>query len=105
MTAPNAVADEVVDLLRQPRLPHIRRHAPELLATAKAQRWDRAEAVRALLAEELAGRQRSRSGRAPKPPGSRPARRSTRVTRRSRPCADPRTLRLEWITHHENLVV
>ena len=41
------------------RLPHMRRHAPDVLATAKAQRWEPAEAVRALLAEELAGRQAS----------------------------------------------
>lgn len=41
------------------RLPHMRRTASELLATAKARRWVPAEAVRALLAEELAGRQRS----------------------------------------------
>ena len=51
--------DQVVDLLRQPRLPHMRAAAPELLATAKAQRWDPAEAIRALLAEELTGRQAS----------------------------------------------
>ena len=54
-----APADEVVELLRQLRLPHMRRHAPDVLATAKAQRWEPAEAVRALLAEELAGRQAS----------------------------------------------
>jgi hypothetical protein len=33
----------------------MRRHAPDVLATAKAQRWEPAEAVRALLVEELAG--------------------------------------------------
>ena len=54
-----APIDEVVDLLRQLRLPHMRRQAPDVLATAKAQRWDPAEAVRALLTEELAGRQAS----------------------------------------------
>ena len=41
------------------RLPHMRRIAPGLLATAKAQRWDPAEVLRALLAEEAAGRDRS----------------------------------------------
>ncbi len=51
--------DEVVDLLRILQLPHMRAASPELLATAKAQRWEPAEAVRALLAEELAGRQTS----------------------------------------------
>lgn len=58
MTA--APIDEVVDLLRTLRLPHMRTAAPELLATAKAQRWEPAEAMRALLAEELAGRQADR---------------------------------------------
>ena len=42
--------DEVVDLLRTLRLPHMRVAAPDLLATAKAQRWEPAEAMRALLA-------------------------------------------------------
>ena len=51
--------DEVVDLLRTLRLPHMRAAAPELLATAKAQRWEPAEAMRALLTEELAGRRAS----------------------------------------------
>jgi DNA replication protein DnaC len=50
---------EVVELLKGLRLPHMRRCAPDLLATAKAQRWEPAEAVRALLVEELTGRQRS----------------------------------------------
>ena len=35
-------------ILRRLRLPHIRRHAPEVLATAKSQRWDPAEVLRAL---------------------------------------------------------
>ena len=54
-----APIDEVVYLLRALRLPHVRAAAPDLLATAKAQRWDPAEAVKALLTEELAGRQAS----------------------------------------------
>jgi hypothetical protein len=40
-------------LLRRMRLPHIRRVAAEVLATAKAQRWDPAEVLRVLLAEEV----------------------------------------------------
>ena len=55
----SAPIDEVVDLLRALRLPHMRAAAPDLLATAKAQRWEPAEAMRALLTEELAGRQAS----------------------------------------------
>ena len=55
----SAPIDEVVDLLRTLRLPHMRNAAPDLLATAKAQRWEPAEAMRALLTEELTGRQAS----------------------------------------------
>jgi DNA replication protein DnaC len=100
--------DEVVDLLRQLRLPHMRTTAPDLLATAKAQRWDPAEAVRALLTEELTGRQRSSIG----------ARRKAAAfptgktfdgwdeTVSSIPGPTQRALRtLEWIDRHENVVV
>ena len=59
MSTSTSPVDEVVNLLRELRLPHMRRTAADLLATAKAQRWDPAEAVKALLAEELAGRQAS----------------------------------------------
>ena len=58
-TTSTAKVDEVIDLLRQLRLPHMRTHAPDVLATAKAQRWEPVETLRALLAEELAGRQAS----------------------------------------------
>jgi hypothetical protein len=51
--------DELEQLLRRLRLPHIRRLAPEVIATAKAQRWEPAEVLKALLAEEVAGRDRS----------------------------------------------
>jgi hypothetical protein len=35
------------------QLPYLRRAAPDVLATARAQRWDPAEALRVLLAEEV----------------------------------------------------
>ena len=57
--APPPVDAGLEQLLRRMRLPHMRRIAPEVLATAKAQRWDPAEVLRALLAEEVAGRDRS----------------------------------------------
>ncbi len=57
-TAPPLPAD-LEELLRKLRLPHIRRHAPEVVATAKAQRWEPAEVLKALFAEEVAGRERS----------------------------------------------
>ena len=108
MSASVQPIDEVVDLLRQLRLPHMRNTAPDLLATAKAQRWDPAEAVRALLSEELTGRQRSSIG----------ARRKAAAfptgktfdgwdeTVSSIPGPTQRALRtLEWVDRHENVVV
>ncbi len=57
--APPPLPDDLEALLRRLRLPHIRRHAPEVIATAKAQRWEPVEVLRALFAEETAGRERS----------------------------------------------
>jgi DNA replication protein DnaC len=54
--APPPLADELDRLLRRLRLPYVRRAAPEVIATANAQRWEHAEVLRALLAEEAAGR-------------------------------------------------
>lgn len=48
--------DEAVALTKALKLPHIRRAMSEVIPTAKAQRWDPAEVVRALLSEEAAGR-------------------------------------------------
>jgi hypothetical protein len=65
--APPPVDAGLEQLLRRMRLPHMRRIAPEVLATAKAQRWDPAEVLRALLAEEVAGRGLVRAGHPPGP--------------------------------------
>ena len=54
--APPPLPDELDRLLRRLRLPYVRRAAPEVLATANAQRWETAEVLRVLLAEEAAGR-------------------------------------------------
>jgi len=54
--APPPVPDELDRLLRRLRLPYVRRAAPEVIATAAAQRWEHAEVLRVLLAEEAAGR-------------------------------------------------
>jgi DNA replication protein DnaC len=56
---PPPLPDELDRLLRRLRLPHIRRAAPEVIATAAAQRWEPAEVLRVLLAEEAAGRDRA----------------------------------------------
>ena len=105
MTAP---VDEVVDLLKALRLPHMRRHAPDVLATAKAQRWEPAEAIRALLTEELAGRNASsittRRVAAGFPTGKTWDTWDENAS--SIPAPTQRSLlTLEWIDRHENLVV
>lgn len=53
------IPDELERLCRRLRLPYLRKHAPEVIATATSQRWDPAEVVRVLLAEEAAGRDRA----------------------------------------------
>ena len=107
MTATSPI-DEVIDLLRQLRLPHMRGCAADLLATAKTQRWDPAEAVRALLAEELAGRQASSINARRKAAGF-PTGKTFEAwdeTVSSIPAPTQRALRtLEWIDRHENVVV
>ena len=108
MTAAPSPIDEVVGLLRELRLPHMRSSAPDLLATAKAQRWDPAEAVRALLAEELAGRQASSINSRRKAAGF-PTGKTFDAwdeTISSIPAPTQRALRgLEWLERHENVVV
>ena len=90
------------------RLPYIRRAAPELLATAKAQRWDPAEVLKALLAEEVAGRDRSalatRRARAGFPTGKTFAAWDPALSSIPAP-TQPALRTLEWIHRRENLVV
>ena len=99
---------ELEDLLRKLRLPHIRRHAPEVVATAKAQRWEPVEVLKALFAEEVAGRERSalatRRAAAGFPTGKTFDAWQPEVS--SIPAPTQQALRtLEWITRRENLVV
>lgn len=106
-TAP-PLDDELERLLRRMRLPHIRRAAPQVLATAKAQRWEPAEVLKALLVEEVTGRDRSalatRRARAAFPTGKTfdawdPALSSI-------PAPTQQALRtLEWVHRRENLVI
>lgn len=44
-TAP-PIPPELLQVTQRLRLPYLRRHAAEVIATAKAQRWDPAEVVR-----------------------------------------------------------
>lgn len=47
---------EMEKMLRSLRLPHIRKAAPEVLATAASQRWEPLELLRVLMEAEAAGR-------------------------------------------------
>jgi len=106
-SAPPLPAD-LEDLLRRLRLPHIRRHAPEVVATAKAQRWEPAEVLKALFAEEVAGRERSalatRRAAAGFPTGK--TFDAWQPEASSIPAPTQQALRtLEWVHRRENLVV
>ena len=110
MSAPAAppVPAELEALLRRMRLPYIRRAAPDVLATARAQRWDPAEVLRVLLTEEVTGRdaatRRVRRKTANFPAGKTFA--TWQPTRSSIPEATQNALAtLEWISRAENLVV
>ena len=99
---------ELESLLRRMRLPYIRRAAPEVLATARSQRWEPAEVLRTLLAEEVAGRDRSstatRLAAASFPAGKTFEAWDPALS--SIPAATQAALRtLEWIGRRENLVV
>ena len=105
---PPPLPAELEALLRRLRLPYVRKAAPEVIANATAQRWEHAEVLRVLLAEEAAGRDQA----------------TTRMRRRSSglpagktfdawesvasaiPAQTQQAVRtLEWIDRHETLVI
>lgn len=102
------IPDELDRLLRRMRLPYLRRSAPDVLATARAQRWDPAEVLRVLIHEEVIGRdaatRRTRRKSAAFPTGKTLA--SWRPDESSIPEATQNALTtLEWVHRHENLAV
>lgn len=99
---------EAIELTRRLKLPHIRRAMADLIPTAKAQRWDSAEVVRVLLAEEAAGRDqanlRTRRKRAALPAGKTFGDWDEAASSIPRPTQDAlRTL--EWVHRKENLFI
>ena len=95
-------------LLRRLRLPHIRAHAPEVIATARAQRWEPVEVLKALFTAEAAGRERSalatRRAAAAFPTGKTFDAWDSGAS--SIPAPTQQALRtLEWVRRRENLVV
>ena len=108
MPAPPPLPEDVHALLRRLRMPHTRAAAPEVLATARAQRWEPVEVLRALFRAEVAGRDRSalatRRARAAFPTGK--TFESWKPEASSIPAPTQQALRtLEWVHRKENLVV
>ena len=110
MTGPAAppIPEELDRLVRRMRLPYLRKAAPDVLAAARAQRWEPAEVLRVLLAEEVAGRdaatRRMRRKTAGFPSGKTFS--SWRTEESSIPAATQDALAtLEWISRAENLVI
>lgn len=103
-----ALPTDLEALLRRLRLPHLRRAAAEVLATARAQRWEPAEVLRVLLQEELSGRERSalatRRAAASFPTGKTFALWEASLSSIPRPTQQA-LVTLEWVRRHENLVV
>jgi DNA replication protein DnaC len=101
-----ALPDELLTVLRRMRLPYIRATAPQVLATARSQRWDPAEVLRVLLTEEIKGRdaatRRMRRRSAALPTGK--AFDTWKPEMSSIPAPTQSALRtLEWISRAENL--
>jgi DNA replication protein DnaC len=110
VSSPNAPAlpDDLDLVLRRMRLPYLRKAAPDVLATARAQRWDPAEVLRVLLGEEVTGRnaatRRMRRKTANFPTGKTFS--SWRAEESSISEATQNSLStLEWIGRKENLAV
>ena len=100
------VLDEVIALTKRLKLPYLRKALAEVIPTAKAQRWDPAELLRVLLAEEVAGRDatnlRLRRKRASFPSGK--TFDAWDETAASIPRPTQQALRtLEWVQRRENL--
>ncbi|MGI8694012.1 MAG: IS21-like element helper ATPase IstB, partial [Geodermatophilaceae bacterium] len=106
-TAP-VLPEELLAVLERMRLPSLRDAAPEVLATARAQRWDPAEVLRVLITEEIRGRddatRRMRRKAAGLPAGK--TFESWRETDSSIPPGTQTGLAtLEWVGRAENLAV
>jgi len=99
---------EALALTRRLKLPHIRRALGDLIPTAKAQRWDPAEVVRVLLAEEAAGRDRTnlhtRRKRAGFPAGKTFGDWDDQASSIPRPTQDALKT-LEWVRRRESLCI
>ena len=109
-TAPAAppLPDDLAAVLKRMRMPYLRAAAPEVLATARAQRWDPTEVLRVLLAEEARGRDEATKAARRKAAGL-PAGKtfeSWRSGDSSIPAPTQSALAtLEWVGRAENLAI
>ena len=106
--APPPLPGELERLLHRLRLPYVRRAAPDVIATATAQRWEHAEVLKVLLAEEAAGRDQA-TIRTRRRASGLPAGKTFDAWEPERsviPAATQQALRtLEWIDRHEVLAI
>lgn len=109
MTPPlaDAAVENVIALMRTTRMPHARAVVADVLATAKAQRWDPTEVVRVLLEAEATGRNASMLATRRKRAGF-PTGKTFDVwdeALSTLPAATTSFLRtLEWVRRRENLI-
>ncbi|MBG0741850.1 ATP-binding protein [Paeniglutamicibacter antarcticus] len=103
----DAALEQVIALMRTTRMPHARAVVTDVLATAKAQRWDPTEVIRVLLEAEATGRNRSMRATRRKRAGF-PTGKTFDVwdkTLSTLPAATTSFLRtLEWVRRRENLI-
>lgn len=107
-TAAPPLPADLEALMRSLKMPHARALAPDLIATARAQRWEPVEIIKALFTEEAAGRARSMLASRRKAAGF-PTGKTFDAwdpAASSIPAPTQQALRtLEWITRRENLVL
>lgn len=99
---------ELEQTMRQLKMPYARGIAPDVFATARAQRWEPAEIVKALLDEEIAGRSRSMLAARRKAAGFPTGKTfsSWDPSLSTIPTPTQQALRtLEWVHRRENLVI
>src|SRR5690606_31084922 len=100
--------EDLAAVLKRMRMPYLRAAAPDVLATARAQRWDPTEVLRVLLAEEVRGRDEATKAARRKAAGL-PAGKtfaSWREADSSIPVPTQSALAtLEWVGRAENLAI
>lgn len=107
-TSAPPLPDELTTALRRMRMPYLRAAAPEVIATAKAQRWDPAEVLRVRITEEIRGRDEA-TRRARRKAAGLPAGKTFDSWRQADSSIPPATqtglATLEWVHRAENLAI